>query len=621
MFLRILNGIIEARLQLVIEVKEVQRGFRKGCSTLMNCVVLDTMLHLGKTESPLYGALIDVSKAFDSVPHSAMLQALRAKNVDEGIITLIEQMYDKNEVQFEQYGICLPARRGIRQGDPLSPLLFNIVLDFAIGKVEALQCGFPVAKDKIGALAYADDVAIFANSERQLQCSLDIFIKALAEIGLTISSTKTYIFQVEPHKRTWISRPANIRVGEVQLRQIEVEEPFKYLGVQYTLDKGVENHHHLAELSGILQRISRLQLKPRQKIHCYVLPKLYYVWVAAFVGQCFLQQIDTEIRQYLKKWLHVMSCTTDNLWYTNKRDGGIGFPKLTDLVGLAQLKLGYTLRCQEGTIGQVVKKSGLAKKEDAVARALKVERPYNLGTLISKKKELKESYFQKWSEMRSQGKGVAYFKGDRIANDFQFNENLFPDNRYIDCLKIRTNTAGVRETLARAGGVKDVSCRSCKQPVETLGHVLGQCVLHASRRIARHNKIVNILSRHFQQRGFKVMEEPRLKAKDELLKPDLVVVKGQARVVVDVTVRLEEEGMWERAASEKTGKYQKLKDCFTDKKTFAVVPVVIGARGALPKATRIYFKKIALPSFIQKKITHIALSSSVEMVNCHLDYS
>ena len=57
-------------------------------------------------------------------------------------------------------------------------------------------------------------------------------------------------------------------------------------------------------------------------------PKLYYVWIAAFAGQTFLEQVDACVRQELKRWLHVPPSTTDNVWYTSKRDGGLGFPKL-----------------------------------------------------------------------------------------------------------------------------------------------------------------------------------------------------------------------------------------------------------------------------------------------------
>ena len=70
----------------------------------------------------------------------------------------------------------------------------------------------------------------------------------------------------------------------------------------------------------------------------------------------------------------------------------------------------------------------------------------------------------------------------------------------------------------------------------------------------------------------------------------------------------------------KEEKYQILRDQFHDGKSFSVIPVVIGARGALPKETKLYFKKIAMPRGVQRNISFIALASSVEMVNCHLDY-
>ena len=80
--------------------------------------------------------------------------------------------------------------------------------------------------------------------------------------------------------------------------------------------------------------------------------------------------------------------------------------------------------------------------------------------------------------------------------------------------------------LARADGELDISCRYCRAPLETLGHVLGQCILHTQRRIYRHNSIVEIMSKHYGLRGYKVMVEPRITVQGELLKPDLIATKG-----------------------------------------------------------------------------------------------
>mgnify|MGYP007030188645 CR=1 FL=1 len=255
-----------------------------------------------------------------------------------------------------------------------------------------------------------------------------------------------------------------------------------------------------------------------------------------------------------------------------------------------------------------------------VLAALEIDRPYNLVVLKQKKMKLKEDEYAKWIGLQSQGKGVEYFRKDPVANAFLYDDTMVVDNRFIDCLRLRTNTCAVRTVLARAGGIVDVSCRHCHAPLETMGHVVGQCILHAGRRIARHNRIVKILMKHYQLKGYKMAVEPTIKIGKDTFKPDLILTKGDNRTVVDVTVRMEDTEMCVKAVEEKISKYSVLKEYFNDGKSFSVVPVVIGSRGAIPKSTSTYLKKINMPRFIQRKISFVALKSSVEIVNCHLDY-
>ena len=304
------------------------------------------------------------------------------------------------------------------------------------------------------------------------------------------------------------------------------------------------------------------------------------------------------------------------------KNGGLGFPKLSNIIGLAQLRLGFTLRNQqEGSVISTISPfSHLDKFEDGVLKMLEVERPYNLITLKKKKEQLKEQVFKAWQDQSSQGKGVSYFANDPVANAVFYDDNIFKDNRFIDALRLRTNTAGVRIVLARSNKDMDKQCRQCQHPLETLGHVLGQCVAHARRRIFRHNRIVQILVKHFTLRGYQVVLEPTIQHNGVTLKPDLIVSRGDVRFVVDVTVRFEDLDMGTSAAQEKMDKYACLSSYFTDGKSFSVKPVVLGSRGALLKETKSFFRKVALSSFIQKRISLLALSSSIEILNCHLDY-
>ncbi|KRX30055.1 Retrovirus-related Pol polyprotein from type-1 retrotransposable element, partial [Trichinella murrelli] len=76
---------------------------------------------------------IDLAKAFDTVNHTSITRALRMHGLDDDSRTLITQMVTGSSTIIKGDGGALSNRieinQGVRQGDPISPLLFNAVMD------------------------------------------------------------------------------------------------------------------------------------------------------------------------------------------------------------------------------------------------------------------------------------------------------------------------------------------------------------------------------------------------------------------------------------------------------------------------------------------------------------
>lgn len=163
--------------------------------------------------------------------------------------------------------------------------------------------------------------------------------------------------------------------------------------------------------------------------------------------------------------------------------------------------------------------------------------------------------------------------------------------------------------------------RACNQSDETLGHVLGQCPATKAERIKRHNDVVAVLQANLS-RKHRVLIEPMIAVRGERFKPDLVVMKEEKVLVLDVTVRYENGNFLAAAAQEKKNKYEiilpKLKQIFK-KKHDRVVPIVVGSRGALPRATVTELRKLKIGKKHWLTISMIALRSSIEMMNSFMD--
>ncbi|MPC38975.1 Retrovirus-related Pol polyprotein from type-2 retrotransposable element R2DM [Portunus trituberculatus] len=86
-------------------------------------------------------------------------------------------------------GDTCPIRRGVLQGDPLFPYLFNITLDWALSQVPA-DVGTRLAGTPLSYIAYADDVALTASTPSGLQASLDVLIQEAAKVGLELGIPK-----------------------------------------------------------------------------------------------------------------------------------------------------------------------------------------------------------------------------------------------------------------------------------------------------------------------------------------------------------------------------------------------------------------------------------------------
>ena len=82
-----------------------------------------------------------------------------------------------------------PIRNGLKQGDALSPMLFNFALEYAIRRVQANQDGLKLNGTR-QLLAYVDDVNILGGSMHTLKENAEALVAATREIGLEVSADK-----------------------------------------------------------------------------------------------------------------------------------------------------------------------------------------------------------------------------------------------------------------------------------------------------------------------------------------------------------------------------------------------------------------------------------------------
>ena len=163
-------------------------------------------------------ATIDFTKAFDSITHKSIWKAINSCGINH---------------TFE-------IKKGTKQGDPLSTLLFNTVLQNSLKEVTQRwqkKRGMGIYlndydHDCLTNLRFVDDVLLFATSKEQLQKMMYEFKRSTDKVGLSIHPEKTKILSNQSSDTR-----TDIEIDDIKVEILTRGESTKCLGQMITFQQ------------------------------------------------------------------------------------------------------------------------------------------------------------------------------------------------------------------------------------------------------------------------------------------------------------------------------------------------------------------------------------------------
>lgn len=536
---RHLHKILANRLRASNLIDARQRCFDDGCAE--NVAVLAALLYKSRRElKELHVASLDVAKAYDSVSHAAITSVLRSCGVPPGLVSYVHHLYANSTTVLQvrsETSMDFSLGRGVRQGDPMSAYLFGLVIDRVLAAIPA-GVGVKSGYEHINAVAYADDILIFASSRLGLQMALETVEATANVMGLQFNSRKCSVLSLIPagkqKKIKVITTPSfQLKDGSL-LPQVLADEKWLYLGVLFN---PAGPRRASLDLKIYLDRLTRAPLRPQQRIkilRCFLIPRLYHTLVLGRSTLGRLRAMDVSTRTAIRRWLRLPKDVPTAFFHTSTTDGGLGIPSLvTTIPGLLLDRL-LSLEHSSAPQSQAIFDEAWVQGKLRWARnALTKE-----GECLSSK-VLRDRWWARALHNSVDGRELRECRKTKVSTAWIDACSLaIPGRDYVQHVHVLINALPTRIRTSRGTrrGACSVQCRAGCQITETAAHVIQGCHRTHGGRIQRHNAICRVLASGLRQKGWTVDEElPHITA-EGTRKPDLVCMRGETVQVIDSQV-------------------------------------------------------------------------------------
>ncbi|KAJ4432424.1 hypothetical protein ANN_21043 [Periplaneta americana] len=240
---KIFTYILRKRLEKYYEniIGEYQAGFRAGRSTIDQIYTVKGMTEkFWEYNLNLYHLFVDFRTAYDSINRQGLYKIMIHQGIHPKIIVILTKMtMAETKAQVNIYGGSTEQfniDNGLKQGDALAPMLFNLALHWVITQT-GINTNSTLFYKSVQIVGYADDLDVMGRSLTAIEEVYKDLEQGAAKIGLQINASKTKRMTQIRNKQN-IYNPPNLTIN-----MFEETEKFKYLRTVMT-----SNNNELIEV-------------------------------------------------------------------------------------------------------------------------------------------------------------------------------------------------------------------------------------------------------------------------------------------------------------------------------------------------------------------------------------
>lgn len=233
--LKVACTLVNKRLTRAVEkaniLRKEQAGFRQGEEGIAQVIALyEVTLRRRLAGKSTVVAFVDFRKAYDMVLHEALFRKLEHVGIRGKLLLFLRALYKESKLCVRLScgkSAEVELQRGLRQGCPLSPLLFDLYINDIVDVLAEFGVEVPGVLHRVPCLLFADDLVILAESVSQLEEALAALGKWATTWEMEFGFKKCGVMIIHGDQQELVARKPKINGTE-----IPIVDQYTYLGVQ-----------------------------------------------------------------------------------------------------------------------------------------------------------------------------------------------------------------------------------------------------------------------------------------------------------------------------------------------------------------------------------------------------